>query len=303
MTPCDQPTEKILRYLHNELSDRERLEFSFHKSTCGGCTARIEQEKSLSSVLHRSRPLYVAPAELRKRISGMIGRDSAKVQIPQKPDHWSGQCSIRSLRNMWLLTPRWGILAAIVLTAMAGLLLMPSVVQHVSAASYVETAASVHRAYLTGELPLEIRSDSSAEVAAWLSGRLQFAFQLPNSQSYPDNTPAYRLIGARLLDLGRYHAALVSYEGISSQTISLVVAPSKAVPIVGGEEIRFGDLIFHLYSRGALRIITWSNHGLSYALVSNLSVSPQGSCLVCHQSAFGSDAAEKYSSAKGGENQ
>jgi hypothetical protein len=41
--------------------------------------------------------------------------------------------------------------------------------------------------------------------------------------------------------------------------------------------------LFHYFSREKFTVITWSNHGLSYALVSSLSASARGSCLVCHQ--------------------
>jgi hypothetical protein len=44
-----------------------------------------------------------------------------------------------------------------------------------------------------------------------------------------------------------------------------------------------GNLLFHYFSREKFKVITWSNHGLSYALVSSLSASARESCLVCHQ--------------------
>jgi len=48
-------------------------------------------------------------------------------------------------------------------------------------------------------------------------------------------------------------------------------------------EIRSGNLLFHYLSREKFRVITRSNHGLSYALVSSLLASARESCLVCHQ--------------------
>jgi hypothetical protein len=41
--------------------------------------------------------------------------------------------------------------------------------------------------------------------------------------------------------------------------------------------------VFHYFSRDKFKVITWSNHGLSYALVSSLLASARESCLVCHQ--------------------
>jgi hypothetical protein len=42
-------------------------------------------------------------------------------------------------------------------------------------------------------------------------------------------------------------------------------------------------LIFHFRTENGFKVITWSTHGLSYALVSNVSGSARESCLVCHQ--------------------
>jgi hypothetical protein len=47
--------------------------------------------------------------------------------------------------------------------------------------------------------------------------------------------------------------------------------------------VRSGDLTFHYRSGANSQVITWTNHGLTYALVSSLTGSPQHSCLVCHQ--------------------
>jgi hypothetical protein len=77
-------------------------------------------------------------------------------------------------------------------------------------------------------------------------------------------------------------AALVTYEK-ENQAISLLVASSSSAPVAGGDEVRFGALTFHYRTENGFKVITWSNHGLSYALVSNVSGSARESCLVCHQ--------------------
>jgi hypothetical protein len=77
-------------------------------------------------------------------------------------------------------------------------------------------------------------------------------------------------------------AALVTY-ATQNDKISLLVDSSKSAVIAGGDEIRFGKLTFHYYNDSSFRVITWSNHGLSYALVSSVSGPARASCLVCHQ--------------------
>jgi hypothetical protein len=69
---------------------------------------------------------------------------------------------------------------------------------------------------------------------------------------------------------------------MQAQLVSLLIAPRRAAMIAGGDEVRDGALLFHYRSDSGFNVITWENHGLSYALVSSVSGSAQQSCLVCH---------------------
>jgi anti-sigma factor RsiW len=108
--------------------------------------------------------------------------------------------------------------------------------------------------------------------------------RLPDAQAQSSGTPAYRLLGARVVDYRGSQAGLVTYEAPQNDTISLLVASSKYAVVAGGVEVRSGDLVFHHRIDAGFQIITWSNHGLAYALVSRAAGSARGSCLVCHQS-------------------
>jgi anti-sigma factor RsiW len=163
-------------------------------------------------------------------------------------------------------------------------LLISNVVHEVRASEYVDAALSAHRDYLSGQLPLEIRSDSSQAVTGWLAGKVAFPFRLPDSQVQSSGAPAYRLLGARVVDYRGSQAGLVTYEAPQKETISLLVASSNYAVVAGGVEVRSGKLVFHHRIDSGFQIITWSNHGLAYALVSRAAGSALGSCLVCHQS-------------------
>ena len=116
----------------------------------------------------------------------------------------------------------------------------------------------------------------------WFADKTPFHFRLPASQPALHGTPAYRLTGARMVSYKGSPMALVAYE-TPTEKISLLVASSKSAIAAGGDEVRSGNLTFH-YRRGeTFEVITWSNHGLTYALVSSLPGSAQHSCLVCHQ--------------------
>jgi anti-sigma factor RsiW len=159
---------------------------------------------------------------------------------------------------------------------------VPNVVRQVRAASYVEAAVAAHRSYLDGDRPLGLRSNSPDLVTAWFADKVPFHFRLPNAQSAPNGTPSYRLTGASVVKYRGNPVALVTYEK-ENEKISLLAASGKSVPVTGGDEVRFADLIFHYRTEDGFKVITWNNHGLSYALVSSVSGPARDSCLVCHQ--------------------
>jgi hypothetical protein len=162
------------------------------------------------------------------------------------------------------------------------LVAIPNIERRVQAASYVETAVATHRSYVNGDLHRELKSSSPEEVTAWFVGKLPFEFRLPRADSTPVSTAVYWLTGASLVNYKGSPAALVTYE-TEKDKISLLVGSGKIAVVAGGDEIQFGRLIFHYYNHSGFRVITWANHGLSYALVSSVSGSARGSCLVCHQ--------------------
>jgi len=151
---------------------------------------------------------------------------------------------------------------------------VPNVVRQVRAANYVETALATHRSYLDGNLALGIRSGSPELLAAWFMGKVPFQFRLP--QSAPGSIPTYQLAGASLVSYRGSPAALVIYEK-QKEKISLLVASSQSAVVAGGEEVRAGALTFHYRTDQGLKVITWGNHGLSYALVSSVSGSARES--------------------------
>lgn len=58
---------RVQRYVDNELTWRELLEFSSHLKACESCRERVEEELALSAILRKARPLYRAPESLHQR--------------------------------------------------------------------------------------------------------------------------------------------------------------------------------------------------------------------------------------------
>jgi len=277
MNSCDDIVN-ILRYLDNELSGAELESFRAHLKDCSTCQFRLEEERAFSIVLHRSRPLYRAPEELRSQVAEILKKGPALGGVPGVYERLLRIVQLRLL-NCWPHLSSWGTWVTALVVLCLCLTFAPSLVRRVHAASYVETAVAAHRRYLEGNLAPEVQSDSPTFVTAWFAGNVPFDFRLPAAR---DGNPLYRLTGARLFSYRGQNAALVIYE-TKREKISLLVASAKCATVAGGDEVRSGNLVFHYFSRGKFKVITWSNHGLSYALVSLLSGSARESCLICHQ--------------------
>ena len=276
MNPCEDFDCHLLLYLDNALDPQEAENMRAHLQTCANCRARLEEEQELSRLLKRSRPLYWAPQQLRARVS-TIERESASIPARRKLWH----------RGPW--TSNWKVLVPAVLAIALALLLVPNITRKVRASSYVETAVANHAGYLNGSVKSDIRSSSPEVIAAWFLGKVPFQLRLRAPDQAPGARPSYRLIGASLVVYRGNPAALVLYETQSEEKISLLVASSKSAIVGGGDEVRYRALTFHYRSQAGFEIITWSNLGLSYALVSSISGSARGSCLVCHQNMPGRD--------------
>jgi mycothiol system anti-sigma-R factor len=283
MSPCNEYGPQIVSYLDHRLHGQELADFRAHLEHCSDCRTRVQTERDLSRLLRRSRPLYSAPATLRARVAAAVAGQASTA--PPRPGFyervWRTIKGGRAAAAQRLVRPR--LLAAILAVAAVLLAFVPNFMRQVRAANYVETAVATHRSYLGGNLPLQLRSNSPEQVTAWFSGRVPFPFRLPKAEVAPGSLPAYQLIGATLLKYRGNPAALVTYQK-QNEKISLIVASADSAVVAGGEEIRSANLIFHYHTNAGFNVVTWTNHGLSYALVSSVSGPARQSCMVCHQS-------------------
>ena len=283
MKPCDEYVVKILLYLEHDLKGQELEDLRSHLESCSNCQEHLDAERALSQTLHRSRPLYSAPAALRERVTAAVIRHEGLESIEDRVDRRAQRIFGEGLSGVLERLSSWRAVAPAAVVLLLCLAIVPDIVRHVQAASYVETAVETHRNYLSGNLPFGLRSNSPDEVTAWFAGKVPFDFRLPAAESAAEKNPAYRLTGAALANYKGKPAALVMYE-TQNEKISLLVDSGSSAVVAGGDEVRFGRLTFHYSTVSGFRVITWSTHGLSYALVSSVSGPARASCLVCHQS-------------------
>jgi anti-sigma factor RsiW len=184
--------------------------------------------------------------------------------------------SSRAARIRWLIP-------AVALLIVIGLLTkIPSTSSTVLPASkFAEFAVNTHRQYTQGRLALDVLSDSQQTLNEWFKAKLQYHLALPASPVVPGEERPYRLEGARLVTVGSATAVYVAYK-MQPGAASLIVTPDSVAVASGGVEANFKKVSFHYTMVEGYKVVTWSAHGLTYALVSDEGNNTQRSCMVCH---------------------
>jgi len=157
--------------------------------------------------------------------------------------------------------------------------------------SFALMAAETHLRHMRGQLPLEMESRSPQDISGWFSNKVNFSVRLPNYQESSGQEKLYTLEGARLVGYQDDYAAYVAYQ-MADRHISLVITSDSVAKPSGGEEIAARGLTFHYNAIDGLKVLTWSDRGLTYALVSDLDERGQQSCIVCHQGTKDQDLIE-----------
>lgn len=150
-----------------------------------------------------------------------------------------------------------------------------------SGAAFAQFAATTHEQHLRGRMALDFQLDSQALLNEWLHKNSQFALALPASSEVQQEQLPYRIEGAQLIGIQNKMAAYIAYQ-MEPELVSLIVTPASVAVASGGIEAAFKNVRFHYYSIQGYKVVTWSVHGLTYALVSHEGNKTQRSCMVCH---------------------
>jgi anti-sigma factor RsiW len=269
MRNCDDIRGRLTLYLDNELQGGERATVETHLSECEACGAFFARELNFLEVVRESGPLHEASPELRDKVRQIVS-EGRRVPEPRVPGR-----------------RRWIAIAAGLLVLLLPVLVWYVVRQTNPAASgpshFALMAADTHLRHVRGELPLEIEeSDDPQKISQWFANKVRFSVQLPNYQESSGQEKLYTLEGARLVAYQNDYAAYVAYR-MKDRPITLVITSESVAKPSGGEEIASRGLRFHYNAIDGLKVITWSDRGLTYALVSDLEERGQKSCIVCHQ--------------------
>lgn len=278
MTNCEDIRERLTLYLDNELQGDERAAIEAHVHNCASCSSFVEKELAFLNEIRGSGPLYTASPELKSEVAEVLSGTQRANSIPSK-------------RRRWALA-----IAAVVLV-----LLLPVVVWRVvrqnkhpengSPSGFALMAAESHLRHSRGQLPLEMESSNPQDISGWFTNKVEFNVKLPSYQESSGQDKLYMLEGARLVGYQNDYAAYVAYR-MKERPISLVITSEQLAKPSGGEVLAARGLTFHFNAIDGLKVITWSDRGLTYALVSDLDERGQQSCIVCHQGTKDKDLIE-----------
>jgi anti-sigma factor RsiW len=195
---------------------------------------------------------------------------------PVPPDPWA--------LPVWRRFLQWQILApALALILIVGVLTTrpPSSPAPLSGSTFADFAVRTHRQHAQGNFALDVRSDSQQVLNEWFKAKSQFPLDLPASPAVPGEERPYRLEGARLIQVGGKPAAFIAYQ-MQTGLVSLMVAPDSVAVASGGVAADYKKVSFHYRTVEGYKVVTWSLHRQTYALVSQEGNSTQRSCMVCH---------------------
>ena len=236
------------------------------------------EAKAMQLIAHAASCDHCGPV-LRKgvRLHNLRGETPSRVaselsRAPRLQSHWAFA--------KWLVP----VLALVVIVGM--LRTMPSSRSSLSGARFAEFAVDTHRQHAQGKLALDLRSPSLQDLNKWLKAKLPFSVSLPESPIETGEERPYYLQGAQLVRVDGKAAAFIGYEvktpTLQTTTASLMVIPDSVAVASGGIPANFRKVTFHYSTVEGYKVVTWSVHGLTYALVSEEGNSTQRSCMVCH---------------------
>ncbi|HXG94297.1 MAG TPA: zf-HC2 domain-containing protein [Blastocatellia bacterium] len=285
MNECESILGQIAFYLDDELQGCERERFEAHVELCDGCRAAFESERRFLENVRGSRPLYAAPPEVRADIEKILSSTPAPHLASPQLRRRVGR-SLAEAASTFRGGPRRRALAAVVTIIIIGFSIWiitrsRSSLNPSQPSEFAMMAVNTHQRHQRGHLPLEIERDSPQAISEWFDGKVSFHLKLPNYQESSGQERLYELEGARLVAFKNDYAAYVAYR-MGARPISLVVTSNSVALPSGGEEIVSKGLTFHYDSIEGLKVITWTDRGLTYALVSDLDERGQQSCIVCH---------------------
>jgi anti-sigma factor RsiW len=267
MRNCEDIYERLALYLDNELQGDDRVAVEEHIQSCHSCASYVAKERAFLKEIRTNAPLHTASEELKAKVEQIV---RGATPISQK-----------RLRLKWVLPIAAAVLVLILPVMVWRVVRQSHHPENGVPSAFAAMAAESHLRHMRGQLPLEMVSVNPQDISGWFANKVNFNVKLPSYQESSGQEKLYTLEGARLVGYQSDYAAYVAYR-MGNRPISLVITSDSVAHPAGGEQISSRGLSFHFNSIDGLKVITWSDRGLTYALVSDLDERGQQSCIVCH---------------------
>jgi hypothetical protein len=202
----------------------------------------------------------------------------AELKAPSRPVLAPKPVPIPPSRR-WFI--RWVPALAVTAISFVGLMIPWSSLNLMPGAKFATFAVNTYKQQAQGILVPDFFSDSQQKLNEWLKAKSPFSLVLPASPPAPGEERPYQLECAGLVQLGGKTAVYIAYP-METGPVSLIVAPDSVAVASGGIKVDFKKVSFHYRTVEGYKVVTWSLHGLTYALVSQEGNSSQKSCMVCH---------------------
>jgi anti-sigma factor RsiW len=249
---CDAVRAHLAAHVDGEATPLGAEAIAGHLAACEGCAAAEASLRAYREAMARAYRPVRAPASLARAL-----RRRAR-----------GGRAVRG----WVV----GAAAAALLALVGGVALRIGA-DRGRFQTLAEVAVVHHDAFAAALAPLDVATSEPARLVSWFAGRVPFPIQLP----YLDS-PDLRLVGGRLMEVAGELAGYVAYRK-GNEVVSLGVAPARAgAPPRGAAREAFRSLQFHLSRMRGHNVISWTDRGLAYVLVSDLPAQGRTSCSVCH---------------------
>lgn len=263
--------ELLAAYLDGELLPVERREVEEHLPGCRRCREALGRVRR-GAELARELDVESLPAEAEERTWSAI-REAIRAEEAREGS--------RTFRRR---TARWAAAAAAAAVSIAVLAWWSSPRVEVERAqgppTRLEEVALTARAERLEGAPLNFVTGSPEEARRWLEARgLSAALAVDRPRA---ERREIALEGAVDVSRPGLRAAAVSYR-IDGHPVLLIAAREEAVPDAPRWGL-FGKRV--LYRRdGGAKLLTWTNGGKAYTLISDLPELGQRACLICHTDA------------------
>lgn len=261
----DVEWHEVVAGLWPELKAKQLI---MHAALCDYCGPRLRAATSVSDDPTPREEIFLA--QLKAPSRPVAKPKSEPAAAPASPRIWSPFL-------------RWRILApALALMMIAGVISTRflSSPRSLSGAAFAEFAVRTHR-HSERRTALDVRSDSQQVLNQWFITNVPFSLALPASPPAMSEEWPHRLEGARLVPVAGKTAVYIAYQ-MQTGPVGLIVAPDSLAVASGGVVAEFNKVTFHYLMVEGYKVVTWSLHGNTYALVSQEGNSTQRSCMVCH---------------------